>query len=57
MGSSNADVVEAAMDTQGEAASVIDAIPTHPILGFIGARPWSGLEASAIGHGRGARVG
>jgi hypothetical protein len=58
VGSADADVVEAAVDPQGEAAVGVDAVVPDALVGVVvAAAGGGGLGAGLVGHGRGRPAG
>jgi len=55
VGSSDADVVQAAGRAQGDAAGVIDAVTADPVVG-VEAFAWGGFGAGGVGGGGGGLV-
>jgi hypothetical protein len=55
VGSSDADVVQAAGSAQGEAAGVIDAVPAYAVMG-VGAFAGLGFGPAVVGGRRGGLV-
>jgi hypothetical protein len=56
VGSSDADVVKAPADAQGEAAGVIDAVAADPVVS-VQAFAGGGFGAGCVGGGRGGATG
>ena len=52
VGSADADVVQAAVDAQGQGAGVVDAVAADPVVG-VGAGCWGRFGAGGVGGGRG----
>ena len=57
VGSADADVVEVAIDAQGDGAAVVDAVVTDAEMGVVAAVAGVGFGAGGVGDGGGGPLG
>jgi hypothetical protein len=53
---SDSNVVESAIDSQGDTPGLIDAISAYPVVGLVTADSDGRLRTGGVGDGRGARL-